>query len=356
MTSAEKVLFAKVPWVKHEGEPIYSCEIHPDGKRFVTAGGDNKIKIWSFPALLASTKDSNYSGPTLLALIESHQLPVNVCRWSPNGRYLATGSDDRSVFVFELSSQHSLQTYGSDEKQHEQWKVCAQFLGHTADVLDISWSPSSDRLVSASVDNDLIVWNLLTKSQEAKLSGHLSLVRGVSWDPIGRYIASQSEDKQLRIWRTTDWQIESVIDKPFEKTKISTLLFQRISWSPDGGNIACCCGNSNSAILLQRSDWERKGEMVGHSMSVSVARFNGRVFRKEGKEVLMCAVGSKDGGVTVWTTANMRPVIVVRRLFEQPILDAGWSPDGYHLFFVSSDGSAALISFPVSTIGEVYCI
>ncbi|PRP76358.1 hypothetical protein PROFUN_08826 [Planoprotostelium fungivorum] len=340
-----KVLVAKPPWVKHSGEPIYSCDIHPDGKRFVTAGGDNKIKIWSFPALVSTAIEPDYSGPTLLALIESHTLPVNVCRWSPDGKYLATASDDKSVLVFELSTQHSLRVYGSDEQQHEQWKIRAQFLGHTADVLDLSWSPSSDLLVSGSVDNNVIVWNLNTKTQEAILKGHQSFVRGVCWDPIGRYIVSQSEDKQVRVWRTTDWQLEASIDKPFEKTKQQPVMFQRMSWSPEGGIIACCSGSFT--ILLNRGSWDMKVEFVGHTNSVTCTRFNHRVFVKGGAEVLYCSAGSSDCGISVWSTATMRAAAVIK-----PVLDSAWSPDGKHLVSVSSDGTAAVLIFPDDFLGQ----
>lgn len=49
------------------------------------------------------------------------------------------------------------------------------------------------------------------------LKGHTGLVKGVSWDPVGKYIGSQSDDKTVRIWRTSDWSLEKVIKKPFEK-------------------------------------------------------------------------------------------------------------------------------------------
>jgi len=137
----------KPGWVKHDGFPILSCDIHPDGKRFATGGGDNKIKIWNLDATFADEEIETV--PRLLCALENHCSPVNVVRWSPNGRYLATGSDDRVIIIWELmSGVKPTLLFGSDEKIVESWRCVVQFRGHTAgvcliDVTDLAWSPTN---------------------------------------------------------------------------------------------------------------------------------------------------------------------------------------------------------------------
>lgn len=73
----------------------------------------------------------------------------------------------------------------------------------------------------------------LPTEQVKVLSGHTSLVKGVTWDPIGKYLASQSDDRSIIIWRTSDWQQERTITKPFLESGGTTHVL-RLGWSPDG--------------------------------------------------------------------------------------------------------------------------
>lgn len=50
---------------------------------------------------------------------------------------------------------------------------------------------------------------------EKRLVAHDGFLKGVIWDPVGQYLATQADDNSMRIWRTTDWQLEQDIRKPF---------------------------------------------------------------------------------------------------------------------------------------------
>ena len=101
----------------------------------------------------------------------------------------------------------------------EQWRLYNTLRGHNGDVLDLAWGLGDSVLATASVDNNIIIWNMDNLPQQmAILRGHTSLVKGVFFDPVGKYLASQSDDKTLRIWRTSDWAIEAVIDEPFQES------------------------------------------------------------------------------------------------------------------------------------------
>lgn len=61
----------------------------------------------------------------------------------------------------------------------------------------------------------------------AKLDLHQGFVKGVCWDPVGEFLATQSDDRTVRIWRTTDWQLQETVTKPFEHSPGST-FFRRL--------------------------------------------------------------------------------------------------------------------------------
>ena len=72
----EKLLITIPSFVHHNKAPIYSVDISHDGKRFATAGGDGKVKIWNIITLDNEKNENKF--PTLLCTLTSHMHAVNV--------------------------------------------------------------------------------------------------------------------------------------------------------------------------------------------------------------------------------------------------------------------------------------
>lgn len=66
-----------------------------------------------------------------------------------------------------------------------------------------------------------------TSESVRKIDQHQGFVKGVTWDPVGEYLATQSDDRSVKIWRTTDWQMEAEVRKPFADSPGST-FFRRL--------------------------------------------------------------------------------------------------------------------------------
>lgn len=73
--------------------------------------------------------------------------------------------------------------------------------GHSQDVQDLSWAPDGSALVSASVENLCLVWDLESGRARLRLEDHNHFVQGVAWDPLSRHIISQSADRTCRYGR-----------------------------------------------------------------------------------------------------------------------------------------------------------
>ena len=181
---------------------IYSIDFQPFGGRLATAGGDSTVKLWNTEYLLSDQSQS--MSDSLLATLASHSKSVNVVRWSSDGRFLASGSDDCYIIIYRYTPDAiSTQPYGSNSfKNRETWSRCFTLQGHVMDVLDICWS-SRGILASASIDNNIMIWDFRSQMDSVAqgnsyssalispfrvLSGHLSFVKGVAFDPIGRYL------------------------------------------------------------------------------------------------------------------------------------------------------------------------
>ena len=74
------------------------------------------------------------------------------------------------------------------------------FNGHTDDVMSVVFSPNGKYICSGSVDNTVRLWNVDTGENIRTLKGHTNYVKSVSFCPDGKYICSGSDDKTVRLW------------------------------------------------------------------------------------------------------------------------------------------------------------
>ncbi len=135
----------------------------------------------------------------------AHTATVNIVRFSPNGMFLATGGDDSAIVIWVQKSRPV--EFGSTLEKIS-WSNHKILRGHLSDIYDISWSPDSKYLISGSVDNSAIIWNVEKAKGIQKFNDHNHFVQGVSWDPKNKYIITQSSDKSARIYKNAEMKQE----------------------------------------------------------------------------------------------------------------------------------------------------
>ncbi|KAJ2465330.1 HIR complex subunit, partial [Coemansia sp. RSA 2320] len=115
----------KPEWLRHDSDKkhltsIFSVDFHPDGTRLATAGMDNKIRLWSTPAIAEQNPQEN-KDRRLLATLSAHSGAVMCVRFSHGaGRYLASGADDMVVLIWERDdSDAGTGNIGASEPSHE---------------------------------------------------------------------------------------------------------------------------------------------------------------------------------------------------------------------------------------------
>lgn len=70
--------------------------------------------------------------------------------------------------------------------------------GHSDDVFDLAWAPDASALLSGSIENICVLWDVDAGRSRLRLENHSHFVQGVAWDPARQYVVSQSADRSCR--------------------------------------------------------------------------------------------------------------------------------------------------------------
>jgi len=186
---AENALHQAVPTLrilqtlsKHTGG-VEDVAYSPDGKYLATASED-----WSVIICEVTPDGVRY----LLTLPEgSHTAPVTGVAFSPDGKRLATASEDGTAKVWEVDSGQELLALTEQAGLR---------YGYHLGAMQVDFSPDGTRLATANLDGVPKVWNATSGEELLALPGHTDLVTDIAFSPDGKRLATASEDATAKIW------------------------------------------------------------------------------------------------------------------------------------------------------------
>jgi WD40 repeat protein/serine/threonine protein kinase len=313
-------------WDAQTGQQVLALKGHtdatrsvcfsPDGQRLASASGGydlvkkqfwGEVKVWD-----AQT------GQQLLALQGHTHWVTSVC-FSPDGKRLASASDDKTVRVW-------------DADRGQQVLVLR---GHTGEVSSVCFSPDGNRLASVSGDprnpgkpGEVKLWDAQTGQQTLTLKGHTSWATSVCFSPDGQRLASASNDKTVKVWAAQTGQgISSLTER--------TWIVNRVCFSPDGKRIASASGVMDNEERMVGGEVKvsetRSGQEIlslrGHTSIVS-----GLCFSPDGTRL---ASASSDRTVKVWDAQTGQQALTLKH--RGIVTSVCFSPDGKRLASGSAD-------------------
>jgi WD40 repeat protein len=186
----------------HSGS-VNSVAISPDGQILVSGSDDKTITIWDL-----STGQE-------LRTLTGHSESVNSVAISPDGQILVSSSHTvvsvRTVVNYNSESHTAVMgnVYNTINKI-KIWQLSTgqelRTLEGDASVLSLAISPDGQILVSGSADNTIKIWQLSTGEELRTLTGHSESVNSVAISPDGQILVSGSDDKTIEIWQLSTGQ------------------------------------------------------------------------------------------------------------------------------------------------------
>ena len=76
------------------------------------------------------------------------------------------------------------------------------FSGHNYEVRSVAFSPCGGYIASGSCDTTIKLWDVSTKECIHTFEGHKDFINSIAFSPCGKYIASSSDDNTIKLWKT----------------------------------------------------------------------------------------------------------------------------------------------------------
>uniref|UniRef100_A0A224XQF3 Putative chromatin assembly complex 1 subunit b/cac2 n=1 Tax=Panstrongylus lignarius TaxID=156445 RepID=A0A224XQF3_9HEMI len=405
-----KCIIPEISW--HNRDPVLSVDVQRKKDtesfyRLASGGIDAHVLIWHM-----TQQENGALRLDCVCDLARHQKSVNVVKFSPSGEFLASGDDESYIIIWKQKTDYDITDLTEEEERQdsletkEQWIQVRVLRGHLNDIYDLCWSPDSIHLISGSVDNSAIIWDLTKGKKVALLPEAKNFVQGVTWDPENMYVATLSSDGTCRIynWRTHKMvaaiskakvhrqsQMESVDvfknielstqvgntegDKPTRLFHDDTLksFFRRLAFSPDGSLLAApsgCLPESPDVGATKNATWiflrRKPSSPVLHYPSLNqptmVTKWcpliftlreevNSPVFTLPYRMVL--AVATKTT-ILLYDTQHAVPIAMISNIHYTKLTDLAWSSDGKILIASSTDGYCSIITFSDGELGNVY--
>lgn len=267
--------------------PVDSLAMSPSGTQFATGGWEGQAVIWD-----------RASGKIVFALPHEGDY-VHSVAWSPDGDWLATGSDDKTNGFIQLwnakTGQRVARAFGTENDGS----------AHTDAVLSVEFSSDSQQLVSASYDYSARVWSVADGKQLKKLSGHTYWVWDATFSHDSKSIATCSGDGTAIVW-----DVETGAQKfpPFNghEGPVYTVRF-----SPNDAFVAS--GGYDRRVLIWKPslikpyDFKKlrseSGQVVPPGTFLALDEHQGAIrsvqYTRNGEFVLS---GSEDNSIKLWST------------------------------------------------------
>jgi serine/threonine protein kinase len=276
---------------------VRSVAFSPEGEYLASGSNDNMVRLWSVPTgemRVLGQCDFNESGFSYVS---------SVC-FSPDGKHIASGSSDQTVRLWDTQANQMRILGRADDS------ICA-----------VAFSPDGESIASGSGDGTIHLWDIRT-GQSTLFSECDGVVWSLVFSPDGKTIASEDGNKKISLWN-----IETRLPRVL---KIPNKDVWSVAFSRDGSQIAS--GSWEQHVRL----WDvESGKIRILGMCDGVVR--SVAFSPDGKHL---ASASDDCSIRLWDTQSGDARVIGS--CQDVVSTVAFSPDGQTIASGSWDNTVRL--------------
>lgn len=305
---------------------------------------------------MASAKEENFiSDPSAFtALTQIHKLPISECCFSPDSNQILTGSEDKTVVLWNLPPKN---TELHDETINDEHKlVCYRLSDHKSPVTSVAIHKKL--FLSASKDGLVKLWKLIPDSnshssrlieirnshssathfkkpspEPSTYNCHTKIIRSLTFSRNARCFATGSDDKSVKIWSTE-----------CRNKMLASLLgghknwIKCVRWSKTSDNLLASCGDDGVVCI-----WDTRTKIRQPPEQVLSAKrrmiFNCLDWHPVFEHHI--ATGAQDASCIVWDRRNLKQVQVYAEHTEA-VNSVAFNSGGSLLLTGSSDKTSKI--------------
>jgi hypothetical protein len=275
--------------------------ISPDGRILATISDDNVVRLWDTSSQELVRSIAHADGVTSIA-------------FDSDGTRLVTASYDRTIRIWDVLTGRQVTVLNEND---------------TDVVTALSFSPDGTRLLTASQDRTARLWDLQSEKVVGALTGHTDAVTSVAFSPDGRQILTSSADRTVRLWdaESTD-QIRSLVG---HEATVSSAIF-----SPDGSRIVSGSVD-NTARVWNAQTGQQILLLAGHSSAILSVSIN------SGADRILTA--SRDQTARSWDTSTGNMIAILGSP-GGTVFSASFSRDAKFVYTSHEDGVTRIWAAP----------
>ena len=251
--------------------------------------------------------------PVLGAQTSVHDGSVTALAYSADGKYVASGSEDATIVVWDAPNnalRHRVPQQGDQ--------------GHADTVYALAFSRDNIYLASASYDEEVVIWAVANGREHMRISPGCGIY-SLAYTPDGRYLIGGAGDGTLYLRDAETYEEVRTLSK---NTSVVTFII----FSSDGQLMAT--GGTEDVCYVWETAKLQDGEplsmLEGHRGMVCAAAFS-----PDGRRII---TASDDSSSRIWNAYTGEATVLLHE-HAGPVWTVAFSPDGKRVASGSSDST-----------------
>jgi len=289
--------------VANTGAAIKDAAFSPDGKYVLTGSEDHLARLWDL------------SG-NMVQVFEGHKFPVTSVAFAPDENTVLTGSEDGTARLWDFSG-----------------RLLRVFQGHEGYITSVAYSPDGNSVLTGSLDNTARIWALDgTEIQTFKDEQNILGFGKAIFSPDGKTILSQNYsgtfNKKVRLWDVNGRSIKAF--------NVRDVRVTNISYTPDGEPLIIGI-DKEGALRLYNINGKPANSLISNYLSIDPFNITSSAVSPDFRTI---STGHRNGDIHQWDLFGK--IIQTYKGHNSEVNSLAFSPDGKMILSGSVDQTARL--------------